>query len=417
MGESSTPTVNGEATIERLTTQVDLLKQALAREQADANLLRRSLEAVFLISEATSDFLFTNQFFERIADILLDITGFETLTVFLYEPECEQYRLAAVRGLPSEVWDAIKTVPANLGDFASIVAETKQPVYTSDHPSDPRAAIKGLDDLGMPSLMLIPLLAGDRYIGFFGLNSHQVITWSDAQLRFLASLGRQIGLVINHAHLAARMRGMAVVEERLRLGGELHDSLAQTLGFLNLQMTIANNLLSRGQISEAQVQLQEMKGQTKAILDDVSEVIVSLRTSYVQGQFLPMLQEFLADYRIHSGIAVGLTVSDRASLRFSPQVSVQLVRIVQEALTNVRKHAGASQVRIHIEPDGDWTQISVIDNGKGFDPAQVGTLGTRQFGLRIMRERAESVGATLEVDAQPGRGSRVVIRARVTGQA
>lgn len=406
---------NHQEQIRRLAAQVDELEEALAREKADASILRRSLEAMLLISEAARDSIFSSELFERLADRLIGITGFDTLTIFLFEPECDRYRLVAVRGLPPEVVLSIKKIPANIGDFASIVAETHQPVYTSDHPSDHRAAIRGVDDLGMPSLMLIPLLAGDHYVGFFGLNSRQVVTWDQGQIRFLASLGRQIGLVTYHAQQAEKMKGSAAVEERLRLGEELHDSLAQTLGFLNLQMTLTGNLLGQGRLDEAQAHLQEMQVLTKATLDDVCEAIASLRTGYAQGQFLPMLQEFLDDYRVHSGLAVGLTIDDRASLRFSPEASVQLVRIVQEALTNVRKHARASQACITAEPDGDWTRISVQDDGEGFDPAQAVTPGSRQFGLSIMRGRAESVGATLEIDARPGHGSRVTVRAPVVG--
>ncbi len=406
---------NHQEQIRRLAAQVDKLEEALAQEKADADILRRSLEAMLLISEAASDSIVSSKLFERLADRMIEITGFDTLTIFLHEPECNRYRLIAERGLPPEVVPGIKVIPANIGDFASIVAETHQPVYTSDHPLDRRAAIQAVDDIGMPSLMLIPLLAGDHYVGFFGLNSRQVITWEKDQIRFLASLGRQIGLVTYHAQQAEKMKGSAAVEERLRLGEELHDSLAQTLGFLNLQMTLTGNLLGQGRLDEAQAHLQEMQTLTKATLDDVCEAIVSLRTGYAQGQFLPMLQEFLDDYRLHSGLAVGLTIDDRASLRFSPEASVQLVRIVQEALTNVRKHAGASQACITVEPDGEWTRISVQDDGKGFDPAQAGTPGSRRFGLSIMRGRAESVGAILDIDARPGRGSRVTVRAPVVG--
>jgi len=406
---------NHQEQIRRLTAQVAKLEEALAQERADANVLYRSLEAMLLISEAASDSIFSSELFERLADRLIELTGFDTVTIFLYEPDCNQYRLVAERGLPPEVLPGIKVIPATIGDFASIVAETRQPVYTSEHHLDRRAAIHAVDDLGMPSLMLIPLLAGDHYVGFFGLNSRQVITWDQNQIRFLASIGRQIGLVTYHFQQAEKMKGYAAVEERLRLGEELHDSLAQTLGFLNLEMTLTADLLQQGRLDEARSHLQEMQVLTKATLDDVSEAIVSLRTGYAQGQFLPMLQEFLDDYRLHSGLSITLNIDDRASLRFSPEASVQLVRIVQEALTNVRKHAGASQACITIEPDGEWTRITVQDDGGGFDPAQADAPGSRQFGLGIMRRRAESVGATLEIDARPGRGSRVTVTTPVVG--
>lgn len=402
--------------IQRLTLQVGQLEQALALERAEADLCRRSLEAILLISEATSDSLITSQLFDSIADSLLDITGFGWLSVHLHEPENKRYRLVAARGLPAETAARLKTLPANRGDVASIVAETKQPVFTSDHASDPRAVAKILDDVGVRSVALIPLLVGKQYFGFFALSSPEALPWDETQLRFLASLGRQIGLIVYHAHLANKMRSSAAIEERLRLGRELHDSVAQTLGFLNLQMTITNTLLSQGQVEEAQAQFREMKKLAGETYEDVSEAIVSLHTSYSQGEFLPTLQEFLADYRAHTDVVVQLTIDDRACLQFSPDVSVQLVRIVQEALTNVRKHASASQAWIRFEPGGDHTQVIVQDDGDGFDSAQTTAKDQRQFGLRIMRERAESVGGSLEVDAQLGRGSQILIRMPVIAQ-
>ena len=120
------------------------------------------------------------------------------------------------------------------------------------------------------------------------------------------------------------------------------------------------------------------------------------------------MQEFLEHYRAQTKLEVELRVSDSQAVDLSAAVSVQALRIIQEALANVRKHAGARSVKIEFRPSVGWVQISVLDDGRGFDPAQAAQQGQR-FGLQIMRERAESVGGTFEVFSRSGAGTRLVV--------
>jgi two-component system nitrate/nitrite sensor histidine kinase NarX len=142
----------------------------------------------------------------------------------------------------------------------------------------------------------------------------------------------------------------------------------------------------------------------------VREAIFSLRTTLSPGLgLLPSLREYLAEYRAHYGVHVELA-GDGDSIEFSPEVNVQLLRIIQEALTNVRKHAGASRAWVRFGREGSLRRITVEDNGRGFDPARLGREGQQYFGLQIMRERAESIGGSLALDSRPGQGTRVVVR-------
>jgi two-component system nitrate/nitrite sensor histidine kinase NarX len=103
-------------------------------------------------------------------------------------------------------------------------------------------------------------------------------------------------------------------------------------------------------------------------------------------------------------------VVESDSLAFSPEVDIQLLHIIQEALTNVRKHAQASRVWVRFERQDSILLITVEDDGRGFDPARLNREGQWYFGLQIMRERAESIGGSLELDSWPGRGTRVLMR-------
>jgi signal transduction histidine kinase len=157
--------------------------------------------------------------------------------------------------------------------------------------------------------------------------------------------------------------------------------------------------------------LPEFKRVAQATYTDVREAIFSLHTAGSSGLgLLATLQEYLVEYQEHYGLDTRLVVDSENLARFSPDVDIQLLRIIQEALSNVRKHAQANEAWVRFEQDDDCVCISVEDAGRGFDPTQLTGEGSQYFGLQIMRERAESVGASLDLDSRPGQGTRVVIR-------
>ncbi|MCD6033001.1 MAG: sensor signal transduction histidine kinase, partial [Thermomicrobiales bacterium] len=119
-----------------------------------------------------------------------------------------------------------------------------------------------------------------------------------------------------------------------------------------------------------------------------------------------------------SGVAVELvTEPDPFPPRLTPNGEVQLLRIIQEALANVRKHAGASRARVRLVLDDPYLEASIVDDGAGFEPEALGRTSTPRFGLATMRERAEAVGGTLTLSSAPGDGTRVVVRLPVVATA
>ncbi len=118
----------------------------------------------------------------------------------------------------------------------------------------------------------------------------------------------------------------------------------------------------------------------------------------------------MVDYRTYYGLTVHLVMDDEFSAEISVEVASQLLRIIQEALSNVRRHSDASQVIIQCLVEAEMLCVSISDNGRGFYPAQSAKAGKQHYGLQIMRERAESVGGTLRLDSQPGQGTRIVVR-------
>jgi len=199
------------------------------------------------------------------------------------------------------------------------------------------------------------------------------------------------------AQLLQQQRALAVLEERARLAQELHDSLGQVLGYVNVQAQAAREWLCSGQIEEAEADLARLVAVTQSFHADVREYILSLRATLSPEQgFLPALEQHLQRFGRRCGIHTELIVPDGlADGQLEPAVEAQLLRIIYEVLANVRKHAGASSVRVAIAVHDGLAQIVVEDDGRGFDPDQLSTGDGQSLGLHIVRERAEGVGGSL----------------------
>jgi PAS domain S-box-containing protein len=212
--------------------------------------------------------------------------------------------------------------------------------------------------------------------------------------------------------LVRQQRVLAGLEERERLAREVHDNLAQVLAFATLQAQAARDLLATGQTAAADTYLARLAEATQDGHADAREYILGAKTTVLPEQgLLPALEHYLRRFGQTFGLDTELVAPeplDQWSLE--PTAEVQLLRIVQEALTNVRKHAHATSVQVSFTIECDQVQIVVEDNGRGFDPARLDEGQAQAFGLRIMRERAEEIEGTLQVLSTPGQGARVVVR-------
>lgn len=210
--------------------------------------------------------------------------------------------------------------------------------------------------------------------------------------------------------LDERSKTLATLEERDRIAREMHDSLSQMLSYIRLTTNAIEERLDRGDLTAARDKLNEARQAARDAYEDVRQGIVALRASdTLEKGLLPALQEFLDHYRAQTGLEVELSVADPQAVSLGEAAHVQLLRIIQEALANVHKHARARRVTIEFSRSDGWGQTSVADDGQGFDPDQEAREGHR-FGLQTMRERAVSVGGTFEVLSRPSAGTRLIIR-------
>lgn len=261
-----------------------------------------------------------------------------------------------------------------------------------------------------------PLKRGDKLLGFLCVASAAARTFGKAEQNMLGGLAAQAAIAIENARLYERVRGMATAEERERLAREMHDGLAQALGFLSLKLALAERMVDGDPESPMRASLGEMRKVAANAYEEVRQAIFGLRTMVSRGLGLvPTLSEYLHEFSQQASLEVKLEVQQEGDLtQLAPEVEVQLVRIVQEALHNVRKHAGARMAWVRFWREGDDILMAVEDDGVGFDPAVPPADGRRHFGLATMRERAESVGGALTVRSLGATGTQVVVRLPLT---
>ncbi len=210
----------------------------------------------------------------------------------------------------------------------------------------------------------------------------------------------------------AEMRQRAIAEERDRIARELHDGLAQVLGYVHTKATAVRLLLGRQQNEAAATQLVQLEEAARGLFVDVREAILGLRmTSRGDLHLADLLREYTQHFGQFSELPVAVTIAPAVDdLVLPPDTELQLLRIVQEALTNIRKHAAATRVQLTVARGQRCLELEIADDGRGFEPVQGRPLGRPHFGLSTMRERAEAIGAAFAIESQPGHGTRVAVR-------
>ena len=186
-----------------------------------------------------------------------------------------------------------------------------------------------------------------------------------------------------------------------------------------MKVALLDEQLAKEQYALAQSNVREMAPIIELAYVDARETIFNLRSasSTASGMLLATLREYLRDYKMHYGVEVHLAEDDDFRAELPVRTSLQVTRIIQEAIANIRKHAGVCHACISLARDDDSIHIVVEDNGVGFDVTGQKEAGVPHYGLQIMRERAESVGGALHIDSSPGEGTQVSITVPLTDRS
>lgn len=260
---------------------------------------------------------------------------------------------------------------------------------------------------GLRSLICAPLVLSDEpAFGVILAGRANTVKFNSRHLSLLQTFAGQLSLVVRNAELKAEIEFNSIMAERSRLAREIHDGLAQTLGFLKLQAAQMENFLASKDITR----LQNSLSMTYKVLSDayldVRQAIDDLRITPGSEGLESWLKETCTEFEENTGLKVNLAGSPPAE-KLSPEIQVQLIRIIQEALSNIRKHAFASQAWIEYRQQKDQFLVEIRDDGRGFHPDELP--GVSKYGLQGMHERSDMIGAELSIISAPQEGTIIKV--------
>jgi signal transduction histidine kinase len=262
----------------------------------------------------------------------------------------------------------------------------------------------------MKSLLAVPVVGAGPYRGnLYVTEKTGRPAFSEEDEETLVRFATQATIAVANAALHRQARELAAAEERLRIAHEMHDGLAQVLAYVNTKAQAVREYLRAGRGEEAGHHLDQLAAAARDVFGDVREAILGLRsTSAPDKPLAQTLREYVETWQDRSGLVADVAIDD--GLAVPQAMEIHLLRVVQEALGNVRKHAQARRARVEVRQRGEEVSVLVEDDGVGFDPQAPRRGEFPRFGLSTMRERAESAGGTMEVLSRPGNGTRVLVR-------
>lgn len=372
-------------------------KRAEAAE-AEQRTLAEALRDTAEVLNSTLDF---EEILDRILGIVERVAPHDTANIMLIELGVAHIVRAKGYGSDSASIPELRFVVKNIETLQQIV-NTRQPVVISDTTVYP-----GWLDLPISrpirSWIGVPIMAGEEVIGFLNLDSVTPNFFTPSLVERLQAFSHQVAIAVNNARLYRQAQELAALEERQRLARELHDAVSQTL-FSASMMAESLPRLWADIPSRAQERLLELHRLTRRALLEMRSLLLELRPKALIETSLDELLHQLAE-TLTSRSRAEVVLDADADVRLVPDVQITCYRFAQEALNNIIKHAQASQVtiRLHRLKSGG-VELQINDNGVGFDADNI---PPGHFGLKIMYERAEKIGATLYVQSEAQKGTDI----------
>ncbi|NOZ28570.1 MAG: GAF domain-containing protein [Chloroflexi bacterium] len=351
---------------------------------------QRELQMLLDVAAAASSSLELDEMLSNTLDRLVALVGASRAGVVLLDRESGELEPRMLRpDRPIAPEDMAEVIQA----CQRVIAEGK-PLYV------PPNAELGYAEPGA----LLPLRARGQALGVLAIIGPKGSTFNERQLALFESIADQLGVAVENARLYEQTERAAAAAERNRLARELHDAVTQTLFSAGLIAEVLPRLWQRDP-EEGRRRLEELRQLTRGALAEMRTLLLELRpAAVIEANLGDLLRQLAEATTGRARVPVSVAIDGACTL--PPDVQVALYRIAQEALNNVAKHADASRAEVALRCSPGQVKLSVRDDGRGF---HVGETAPDHLGLSIMRERAEAIGARLEVKSKIGRGTEVAV--------
>jgi len=343
--------------------------------------------------------------YDLVGDTFRDIFDAQVVMISTYDPQSNsvEHRYAIERG--ERVYSPGTHPP---GGFRSQIIRTRQPLLVNSNVAEEAARLgqPTLPGTGTPKSWLgVPMLVGDQVIGILSVqNVDHENAFGKSDIRFLQTFAASMSIALENARLYEQAKNIAILEERQRLGRELHDSVTQSLYGLNLYAEAAAGHLALGQLDHVQQHLDDIQKTAQESLAEMRLLLYELRPPILEHEGLvAALQNRL--YSVENRAGLKFNLKSNLERRLPLEVEEGLYRIAHEALNNTLKHSHAKNVTISIRQDQQTVTMEVSDNGIGFEPENAS--GEGRLGLVSMQERARLHGWQFALDSSPGKGTHI----------
>jgi two-component system nitrate/nitrite sensor histidine kinase NarX len=343
----------------------------------------------------------------RFLHTLKDIVDARAGTVRMLTPDGNM-QLVASSGLNAAVVEQEQLVSADRC-LCGKSAQTGE-VYALDNlRSCGQYAGRPFFDSDNVEMIAVPLRYRGKTLGVYNLFTDQngLVEQEDMK-SLLTSIGHHLGMAIEKSRLDEEANLLSIMEERTRLANELHDSLAQSLASLKFQVRVLDETLHSGKEAALWQELERIENSLDEAYTELRELIAHFRAPVDKRGLIPAIQQAVERFRRNSRISTFLQLEwDNAEL--PPEIEIQVLRIVQEALANIRKHSEANTVRVLMRAgrQGSDYMVLIEDDGIGFQDTIVSGGPGEHLGLKILQERASRIGGTLKIESESGEGTRV----------
>jgi signal transduction histidine kinase len=368
------------------------------------NLERRTdqLRAINETGRQISSILQIDELMEYVTGTLQRTFRYHNVGIVMIDPDTGKPVLKSSAGAYEGGPDTLEGVFKASG-IVSSVAMSGDPIMVNDILNDPRySASEGSGRIRAE--LAVPIKVGDRIAAVLDIEEDRVNAFDDLDLFTAQTLADQLSIAIKNAHLYEKAQELATMEERQRLARDLHDAVSQTLFSASLIAEVLPRLWERNP-DEGRRRLDEIRQLTRGALAEMRTLLLELRpAALVDANPADLLRQLAESITGRARIPVQVSVTGSCPL--SAEVKVAFYRIAQEALNNIAKHSGATQASVSLICEQNKIELSIRDNGKGFD---IQTRSANSLGRGIMQERAKSIGASLKIESLPGSGTTVTV--------
>jgi len=374
-----------------------------------------ALRALSEITSSLSDDADVERLLARFLPTMVRLAGAAAGAVRVATPDGAHLRLIGSIGLPAELVQQERYVPITCGICGKAVREQSE-VCDSSEPCREATAL-GYFGSQCKRVVAVPLRHRNRVMGVYNLFMSGSAPVPDEVSLLFSSISEHLGMALENARLTRENIRATLVNERQMLASEVHDSLAQTLAYMKIRLAFLSEAIRAGDDPLAQKYLADVEQGMDSAYGRLRELLTHFRDRMDPRGLVPALRDLVEGYEARTGIRTEFEVR-APEPELTPEQELHVYHVVQEALTNASKHARARHVAVGIDLAGSDYMVTVRDDGTGLGTGSDSRFGM-QFGLSIMRERAQRLGGDVAIAGSVGEGTQVELRfpARSAAQA